>query len=108
MNFICLNSNTSCHILHKSYQEPVTKVKMNLHGQHDRKYMTLNLLILEDNLHVENTIFMFTLSVRYVMCLYLIASHGTFYAVISATALLLKDCDINIFLTYIYIYRFNH
>ena len=67
MNFICLNSDTSFHILHKSCQDPVTKVKMNLHGHQDRKYMSLNLLILEDNLHVEYTIFMFSLSVRYVM-----------------------------------------
>ena len=52
MIFICLNSKPSCHILHKSYQEPVTKVKINLHGHRDGKYMPLNLLILEDNLHV--------------------------------------------------------
>ena len=69
MNFICLNSNTSCHILNKTYQDPVTKVKMNLQGRQDRKYMFVNLPILEDNLHVEYTIFMFSLSVRYVMCL---------------------------------------
>ena len=61
MNFICLKSNTSCHILHKSCQEPVTKVKMNLQGHQDRKYMSLNLLIPEDNLHVEYTLF-FTFS----------------------------------------------
>ena len=71
MNFICLNSNTSCHILHKTYQEPVTKVNVNVQGHQDRKYMSLNLPMLEDNLHVEYTIFMFSLSVRYVMCLYL-------------------------------------
>ena len=52
MNFICLNSNTSCHILHKTYQESVTKDKMNLQGHQNRKYMFLNLTILEDNLHV--------------------------------------------------------
>ena len=86
MNFICLTltTSTSCHILHKSCQEPVTKVKMNLQGHQDRKYMSLNLLILEDNLHVEYTIFMYSLSVQYVMCLYILASHGTFYAAISA------------------------
>ena len=66
MNFICLNLNTSCHSLHKSCQEPVTKVKMNLQGHQDRKYMSLNFLILEDNLHVEYTISIFSLSVRYV------------------------------------------
>ena len=90
MNFICLNSNTACHILHKSYQEPVTKVKMNLQGHQDRKYMSLNHIILEDNLHVEYTIFRFSLSIRYVICLYqyILASHysdsdGNFYAAIS-------------------------
>ena len=84
--------------IHKSCQEPVTKVKMNLQGHQDRKYMSLNLLILEDNLHVEYTIFMFSLSVRYVMCLYILASHGTFYAAISASALPFKDSGIKIFM----------
>ena len=94
MIFICLNSNTSCHILHKPYQEPITKVKMNLHGHKDRKYMSLNLLILEDNLHVRVyniNVIIFLLDMQ---CTYILASHGTFYAVISATALLFKDRDI--------------
>ena len=71
MIFICLNPNTSCHILHKTYQNPVKKVKMNLQGRQDRKYMSLNILILDDNLHVEYSIFIFSLSARYVMCLFL-------------------------------------
>ena len=69
MNFIWLNPNISCHILNETYQKPVTKVKMNLQGRSDRKCMSLNIPILEDNLHVEYTIFMFSLSARYVMCL---------------------------------------
>ena len=64
MDFICLSSNTSCHILHKTYQEPVTKVNVNLQERQDRKYIYLNLPILEDNLHVEYTIFMLSLSYR--------------------------------------------
>ena len=68
MNFIFLNSNSSSHILHKSCQKPVTKVKMNLQGHQDRKYMSLNLLILEDNLHVQYAIFMFSLSARFIIC----------------------------------------
>ena len=45
--------STSCHILQKTYQEPVMKVKMNLQGRQDGTYMSLNLPIIEDNLHVE-------------------------------------------------------
>ena len=46
---------------------------MNLQGRQDRKYMSLNILILEDNLHVEYTIFIFSLSAWYVMCLFPVA-----------------------------------
>ena len=42
MNFICLISNTSCHILHITYQEPVTKVNVNLQERKDQKYIYLN------------------------------------------------------------------
>ena len=62
MNFICFSSNTSFHVLHKTYQEPVTKVNVNLQEHQDRKYIYLNLPILEDSLHVEYTIFKFSLS----------------------------------------------
>ena len=77
----------------------VTKVNMNLQRHQDRKYIYLNLHILEDNLHVEYTIFMFSLSVRYVMCLYLSQSWH-FLCIILATALLFqaRDININIFL----------
>ena len=59
--------------------------------------MSLNIPILEDNIHVEYTIFMFSLSARYAMCLYL-SINDTFYAAILATALLFQYRDINIFL----------
>ena len=47
--------------------------------------------------HVEYTIFIFSLSALYVMCLFLV-KNDTFYAGILATAWLVQELDINIFL----------